>query len=328
MEILVSICIPTYNGSRWLRTCIESALSCTANCEIIVVDDGSTDETVLLAKELAAKDSRVKVFVNAKNIGLVGNWNRCLELASGEWIKFLFQDDALGKNAIEEMLKAAGKSGQLVAAKRNFIFNEQTSETSKKYYSETVLTIEKLFSGENNIEPTRLVSEAAKHPTINFIGEPSTMLFRRSLIKEFGGFDNSLRQLCDLEFWLRIGGRLGIHYAPNASVDFLVHNESVSAQNTSERKFVSTYLDPVRVVDLQLNSNLYNDFRKHLSPKENKRLSLWLRLRCYEAKINAKTAEEKLELNKLFAQKTHLQKLANKTGNRILFGMLKMRRKS
>lgn len=326
MKTLVSICIPTYNGARWLRTCLESALMCAVNCEIIVVDDGSTDETVVLAKEFASRDARVSVHVNEKNLGLVGNWNRCLELSSGEWIKFLFQDDVLGEHAIEEMLNVAGEKGKLVAAKRHYVFNAESSDASRKYYTEEVLTLDKLFPGNKNISPAELVNAAAQHPSINFIGEPSTMLFKRNALDDGMQFDSSLKQLCDLEFWLRIGSQFGIVYAANATVDFLVHNESVSAQNASGRNFISTYLDPIRVVEVQLFDEQYADFRKWLSVKEKKRLLLWLRLRCYEAKKNALSENEKIELQKLFSQKQHLQKLANKFGNGILFGLLRIRR--
>ncbi|HLJ75313.1 MAG TPA: glycosyltransferase family 2 protein, partial [Thermoanaerobaculia bacterium] len=90
----VSICLPTYNGSRYLRECLASALAQThGDFELVVVDDRSTDETMDIIRDVAHADSRVRVFENDANLGLVGNWNRCIELSSAPWIKFVFQDD-------------------------------------------------------------------------------------------------------------------------------------------------------------------------------------------------------------------------------------------
>src|SRR5437899_12562971 len=96
MQPSVSICIPTYNGAAHLAPCLESALNQTwTDFELLIVDDASSDDTVAITEACAARDRRVRVARNPRNLGLVGNWNRCLELAKGTWIKFLFQDDLL-----------------------------------------------------------------------------------------------------------------------------------------------------------------------------------------------------------------------------------------
>jgi glycosyltransferase involved in cell wall biosynthesis len=85
----VSICIPAYNGDQFISQAIESALAQTfTNLEIIVVDDGSKDGTVEIAESYAVHDSRVRVYRNAQNLGLPRNWDRCRDLATGNWIMF------------------------------------------------------------------------------------------------------------------------------------------------------------------------------------------------------------------------------------------------
>src|SRR3982751_3050681 len=89
----VTVCVPMYNGERYLAECIESILAQTyTDFQLLLVDDCSTDATRSIAESYAAADSRVRLIVNHTNLGLVGNWNRCIELATGEWIKFVFQD--------------------------------------------------------------------------------------------------------------------------------------------------------------------------------------------------------------------------------------------
>ena len=100
MKPPISVCVPTYNGMKYLRECLDSILvQSFENFEVIIVDDQSADGSVDLLSEYAAQDERIRVFRNPQNLGLVGNWNRCLDLASAEWIKFVFQDDLIGLNS-------------------------------------------------------------------------------------------------------------------------------------------------------------------------------------------------------------------------------------
>src|SRR5262249_59105555 len=93
---LVSICIPTYNGSAFLRQCLDSALAqADADLEVVVLDDASHDGTVEIVQEYAQHDRRVRFHQNSENRGSVGNQNRCIDHARGEWIKQLFQDNNL-----------------------------------------------------------------------------------------------------------------------------------------------------------------------------------------------------------------------------------------
>lgn len=102
---LVSILIPLYNHEQFVSTAIESAISQTySNIEVIVVDNCSTDNSYEVARKFSNKDKRVKCYRDEKNIGPVGNWIRCVELCSGEYIKIVFSDDWLSPNAIERYL--------------------------------------------------------------------------------------------------------------------------------------------------------------------------------------------------------------------------------
>src|SRR5262245_50428881 len=90
----VSVCVPTYNRSRYLREAIESALVQTfADFELLVVDNCSTDDTPEVAAAFAARDRRVRYVRNERNLGLAGNFNRCVELAQGEYVALLHDDD-------------------------------------------------------------------------------------------------------------------------------------------------------------------------------------------------------------------------------------------
>src|SRR5438105_3094623 len=97
----VSVCIPTFNGAKWIIECIESALDQSYSpLEILVVDDASTDKTVVRMRSI--RDERLRFVVNERNLGLTANWNKCIQLSHGKYVKFLFQDDLIYRDCIEK----------------------------------------------------------------------------------------------------------------------------------------------------------------------------------------------------------------------------------
>lgn len=91
---LISVALCTYNGARFLREQLDSLLAQTyTNLEIIAVDDRSSDETAAILHEYAARDPRLRVTVNASNVGLQQNFQRALSLCSGDLIAPCDQDD-------------------------------------------------------------------------------------------------------------------------------------------------------------------------------------------------------------------------------------------
>ena len=107
MNKLVTIIIPVYNTRQLLNKCIESICNQTyKNIEIIIIDDGSTDGSNVLCRELAAKDSRIKV-IYQDNKGVSAARNKGLEFVSGDYITFVDGDDWIESNMIECLVKDA-----------------------------------------------------------------------------------------------------------------------------------------------------------------------------------------------------------------------------
>src|SRR5450759_42450 len=100
----VSVWIPTCNGAVWIREAIESALAQDfSDLEVVVCDDGSTDDTVESAKQV--RDERVRVVANRERVGMARNWNRCVWESNGAYVKFLMQDDRLVSDCLGRMLE-------------------------------------------------------------------------------------------------------------------------------------------------------------------------------------------------------------------------------
>lgn len=93
MKPLVSVIVPIYNVEKYLSKCIESIINQTlSNIEIILINDGSTDSSGVIADNYAKNDSRIKV-IHKKNGGQGSARNIGIELASGEYIGFVDSDD-------------------------------------------------------------------------------------------------------------------------------------------------------------------------------------------------------------------------------------------
>lgn len=107
---LISVIIPVYGVEKYISQCLESVINQTyKNLEIIVVNDGTKDRSADIAKEYAAKDSRIKVY-DFKNGGLSVARNRGLEIATGEYISYLDSDDWLDTKMYEILLETAMKN--------------------------------------------------------------------------------------------------------------------------------------------------------------------------------------------------------------------------
>src|SRR6187551_3097335 len=91
----VSVLIPTYNSAPFLDDAIRSVLDQTfTDFELIIVDNCSTDNSKAVISQYLS-DDRIKFYVNEKNIGSNGNFNKCFSLANGEYVKCLCSDDKL-----------------------------------------------------------------------------------------------------------------------------------------------------------------------------------------------------------------------------------------
>ena len=106
---LVSIALCTYNGARYLGEQLDTLINQThPDCEIIISDDCSTDETADILKLYASKYPHIKLYFNDENLGYTKNFERAISLCTGEYIALCDQDDVWDKNKISIMLGHIG----------------------------------------------------------------------------------------------------------------------------------------------------------------------------------------------------------------------------
>lgn len=113
----VSIGVPVYNGQKYIRFTLDSLIAQTfGDFEVIVTDNCSTDTTPQIVQEYAARDARVKYFVNSQNIGPARNYNRSVELASGEYFKWNPADDVCAPAFLERCVAVLDADPSVVLA--------------------------------------------------------------------------------------------------------------------------------------------------------------------------------------------------------------------
>lgn len=287
-EPLISICIPTYNGSQYIEKCIESCLAQSyRNIEVIVCDDCSSDSLINVLNPYLKKECRISFYQNEKNLGLVGNWNKCMNYASGEYIKWLFQDDWMDVNAIEEFVEIANKGYDFIVSKRNFILNELATDEDKMYYSKKVKTLENYFNQDEIgcYFPTSKIKDiVVSNIALNFIAEPSLIFFKRTLIKEVGLYDHLFHQICDLEYNMRLASKVGVYVLNKPICHFAIHAQSTTNANVNNKYFQLRFIEQAYYAYKLIHHNSFKSIQKLFSLKQKLKLILYYKYRMHEAK--------------------------------------------
>lgn len=139
MKPAVSIIVPIYNVEQYLSKCIESIINQTlSNIEIILINDGSTDNSGVIADFYSEKDSRIKV-IHKENGGQGSARNRGIEIARGEYIGFIDSDDWIDLNMYEVLYKEAKKNCSDIAICSRKVFDDKNELKTTKELDDVIL---------------------------------------------------------------------------------------------------------------------------------------------------------------------------------------------
>lgn len=149
-DILISIIIPMYNSEKYIKETINSVLSQTySNIELIVVDDGSTDNSGKLVKRIIKNDPRAKYYYQ-KNSGAPSARNKGFNVSTGKYIIYFDADDKMSRTALENlMIKSSGQPYDLIIG--NFVLVDENNNVSIKKTQTAHLKSIKNYSKKNKI---------------------------------------------------------------------------------------------------------------------------------------------------------------------------------
>jgi glycosyltransferase involved in cell wall biosynthesis len=184
---LVSVLMPCYNAEAFLIEAMDSVLSQTySNIEVIVVDDGSSDQTIDIIKDYAVKDKRVKPYFNERNLGLIKTLNKGLELSLGKYVARMDSDDISLSNRIEKLVSILEQDSSLdLAAGGCYSLSESGRKMSRVYPKACTALGLKFVS---------FFSTPVLHPCV---------VFRKSLM-DFERFDEEYLHSEDYEIFSRL----------------------------------------------------------------------------------------------------------------------------
>jgi glycosyltransferase involved in cell wall biosynthesis len=203
----VSIILPTYNGSKYIKQAIDSCLCQTySNIELIIVDDGSTDETPELLRTY--KDDRIKIIAHVKNEKLPKSLNTGFSASSGEFLTWTSDDNLLKKNAVETLVDYLVKHPEVdFVYTDHMIIDDSGSELG--WYRIPLLGM---------IAKTNL----------SF----ACFMYRREVYKTIGNYNETAFLVEDYEYWLRVYQkfRLGYLFLESPLYYYRDHNSSLTSQ--------------------------------------------------------------------------------------------------
>lgn len=171
-EPTVSVVIPAYNAEKTLPRMLDSVLGQTwRNLQVILADDGSTDDTVKLARTYAARDPRLTVLVR-EPLGVSATRNAGLDLCTGKYIRFADADDSMPPDSIEKMVARAEKDGsELVIGGYDQYLGEKRS-------------VHNLAGRGDSAECDKVMDHLCSHANSYFYGVLWNKLFLRELVED------------------------------------------------------------------------------------------------------------------------------------------------
>lgn len=207
---VISVILPVYNGENYIAEAIESILCQTfSNFELIVIDDGSTDDTRIILLEYQAKDQRI-VLVSRENKGLVETLNEGVALARGAWIARMDSDDIALPHRFECQLEWLESTGADVCG--SWVKRFGTSDKRVVRFRQT----------DDAIKKEMLFCSPFAHPTV---------MMRTSLIKNLR-YDTAWGKAEDYDLWERaIEAGWKMTNVPEILLLYRVHTEQVSIQS-------------------------------------------------------------------------------------------------
>ncbi|BDQ02783.1 glycosyltransferase family 2 protein [Ignavibacterium sp.] len=242
---IVSICIPVYNSSEWLSQTILSAINQSyKNIEIIIVDDGSTDNSWNIIEEYQKKFPEIIKAIRQENKGACSARNKALSVSNGHYIQWLDSDDLLDKYKIESQLEVVKfvKDTEILLSCSFAKFYEDISKT--RFIPNSLWQD---LSPENWLQ---------LHLKDNSVIYPHCWLVNRRITEKAGTWNENILLNQDGEYFSRVvASSKFVKFVPEAKCYYRTGNLSSISNNKSKRKIVSLINANLEIVNNALNFN-------------------------------------------------------------------------
>lgn len=271
----ISVIIPVYNAAKFVSDAVESALMQRQTAEVILVEDGSDDESLDMCKKLNSKFEKVRLFTHLfnRNRGASTSRNRGIVEANNEWIAFLDADDYYIDGRFDETEKLlSDKDFDAVGSAVGTVFS---SKSAKERYLR-VLPFKKdhlITTVKYTIDPNRCFWEMNPIGDMGYI-HTNGWVIHQDVFNRTGLFNERLRLHQDSDMWTKM--------SMVASIGFVSINKPLSMRRihgknriSKERSVKEKFLDEMNVFTSSAFWCASRDFPKESSVLEQRVVSLW-----------------------------------------------------
>ncbi len=208
---LVSVIIPAYNAAKYIAETMNSVLQQTyQQLELIIVNDGSTDNTLQILEEFKKSNDCIKI-INKSNSGVCDSRNTGAKEAKGNFITFLDSDDVWDTTFLENCISIfeTDKSVHAIYTKGQYI-NEHSEKLDKFIEAKTIRGVSDVLAWKRG-----------------FVATPSCTIFRSSVRKDIGDWDANLTTAADQDYFMRIATKYSITAIDKVLFFYRVHDNNM-----------------------------------------------------------------------------------------------------
>lgn len=216
---LFSLLIANYNNGKYFQDCYKSIVAQTYdNWEVVIVDDGSSDDSVEIIKKIIGEDSRFKIEINTENKGCGFTKRKCAELATGEICAFLDPDDAITENALSVMVAEHQK------------FPDASMIYSKPFWCDEQLNVQ--------YESKSQQVENGVADFFDFEGYLFAFLsYKNNFYKKTDGINSYLQRAIDRDLVLKLYEAGPAFLIDKAMYKYRVHKNGISTNNNADKAY-------------------------------------------------------------------------------------------
>ena len=226
----VSIFIPAFNAGQFITASIQSVIDQTyTNWELLIVDDNSSDDTYARAL-IFTSDNRIKVERNHTNLGMVGNWNRCIKNLAGEFLVKLDADDHWHSSMLEKSIAVMNKYPKV-----GLVFSKYINvDHNNRIIGGSEIRLPE-FAREKPLSCVNIVRLGADKMLQFSILRQGVSLFRREVVERVGVFSylitKDTQASSDVEFYFRVGAHYDIFCIDEVLYFYRIHSSSISKKD-------------------------------------------------------------------------------------------------
>ena len=213
----ISVLLPTYNAEKYISDSLESITQQTyKDFNILIIDDCSTDNTFNIIKRYKERDSRIQIFRNSKNLGVVQTRNKLFDLSKSEYLAICDADDLYARNRLQVQLDFLKVNKDIDAVSSNFIHGIGSSSICK-------------FPLETNLISAYLYLK-------NVFPNPGAMIRKSSLNQINIKYREDYQYASDFDFWSRMSEFGKLANVDECLFSYRIHNQQISEKKKLEQK--------------------------------------------------------------------------------------------